>query len=399
MSDHSAMFGLALSPSGAERWTECPASAILGADAESRETPYTEAGTLGHRMAELMWADEFAGMEGAAPDPANRKEVDALKARLDSGDYPHGGDETEAAARRWIDSVRAYGRIPGAAWKTYGSEWRLRGDGLFPGLHGTADFAGVLGIGGATSGVLIVSDLKLGTGVRVQAEENLQLLLYAWMLLRRMPDVKSVVLSIGQAFLDDGFSSWSVSRSGVEERIDDVVRPAIGELVRQLKGNVYGRPGRWCRWCPAAAGCRARRDRWFGLKEQDPPMLTAEELSGLVGELGPIRKWADAVEARAYELATGGGGLPGWGLQPGPGRRKVVDAERAIRAFENVGVAEEDIVQRRLKPLSALERQVPEGLALEDVLGDSMVVQPGKARLVRETKRMKDLFGLDGKEK
>ena len=398
MSDHSAMFGLALSPSGAERWTECPASAILGADAESRETPYTEAGTLGHRMAELMWADEFAGMEGAAPDPANRKEVDALKARLDSGDYPHGGDETEAAVRRWIDSVQAYGRIPGASWRTYGSEWRLRGDELFPGLHGTADFAGVLDIGGATSGLLIVSDLKLGTGVRVRAEENLQLLLYAWMLLRRMPDVKRVVLSIGQAFLDDGLSSWGVSRSGVEERIDDTVRPAIRELVRQLKGNVYGRPGRWCRWCPAAAECRARRDMWFGLEEQDPPALTAEELSGLVGELGPVRRWADAVEARAYELAVEGG-LPGWGLQPGPGRRKVMDTETAIRAFENVGVAEEDIVQRRLKPLSALEREVPEGLALEDVLGDSMVVQPGKARLVRETKRMKDLFGFNEKEK
>ena len=54
-----------LSPSSASRWINCPPSALINAEAGSRDTPYTREGTLAHAVCELKARKQF--LTGSGP--------------------------------------------------------------------------------------------------------------------------------------------------------------------------------------------------------------------------------------------------------------------------------------------------------------------------------------------
>lgn len=382
MSTHGTPDGLVLSPSGAGRWTQCPASAVLSRGLPDSSSVFAEAGTAGHALASALWED---------------RTVDAVRV-LEEFDrhpqWPASGLETLTAVHRWMTAVQELCPDDGR-WAEQHSELPLTGDYFWPGFHGTADFAGVFEHPGGRCHV--VSDLKLGKGVPVAAEGNLQLAVYAHMWLHDLgvgPDAE-LILQIGQTLRSGGVSQWRLSAGELEGFIDAYVRPALDELAWLVDhGRAYGRPGSWCRFCPAKAVCCALADESLRLSGEAPGVMTGRRLGEALDRLPEVKAWVAGVEDAARDRIASGGGVDGWTLKPGTTRRVVVDEATAVERLLEHGCGRDEIGVFRLKSLRDLTKAVGDG-NIDDVLGASVEVRQNKARLVKETDRVTELFRKD----
>lgn len=382
MSTHGTPDGLVLSPSGAGRWTQCPASAVLSRGLPNESSVFAEVGTAGHAMANALWEGRFLDVVLGSEEIDRRSE------------WPATGSETMTAVCKWQAAVQSLCPA-GGRWIETNSELPLTGDYLWPGFHGTADFAGVFEVDDELFHV--VSDLKLGRGVPVAAEENLQLAIYAhmWLHDKSLEPSSKVVLQIGQTVRAGGVSEWRLTVGGLDEFVGSRVRPALDELARLIgHEQVYGRPGSWCRFCPAKGACCALADEALRLSGEAPGVMTGLQLGEALDRLPEVRAWVAAVEDAARDRLVSGGGVDGWVLKPGTARRVITDEAAAVDRLLGYGCCRDDIGVFRLKPLKDLTRAVGKG-SVDDVLGDAVGVRQNKARLVKEVGRVAELFGKD----
>ena len=169
-----------LSASAAHRWMACPGSPEAEAASPDVASPYAQEGTVAHELAALALTDPMAyavAMGRGSPLPV-------------SGVVPD--EEMREAVSGYVEYI---GKLRGRKFveqRVDLSEWVSGG-------FGTAD-AIVL-----HRRTLHVIDLKYGRGVRVDASNNPQLLLYAlgaMALVADFVDVRQVVLTIYQPRLD-----------------------------------------------------------------------------------------------------------------------------------------------------------------------------------------------------
>lgn len=383
MSIHGTPDGLVLSPSSAGRWTECPASAVLARGVPSESSVFAEAGTAGHAVAECLW----------------KGDRESLPARLAVFDE-HPGWPLDAAgalraAQRWIDAVN--GLLPvGTPWTAKAGELPLEDDLIWPGFHGTADFAGRFEADGS---VWVISDLKLGRGVSVRAEENLQLALYAKMLLDSVPHdpTDRLILQIGQVLCEDGVSAWELTAAELAEFHAERIAPALEDLRRVLRvDKPYGRPGPWCRWCPVLDTCRAVADERARLTMRTPGLMTPEEMAEAIGVLPRIKNWLSEFETTARERVREHS-VPGWTLAPGGSRVVVTDPDAAAQRLRRVGYDDDVFLEHRLMGTSKLRGLL--GDDFDRVLGSVIERRDNRPRLVKEEHRVVELFGDEKEER
>lgn len=258
-----------------------------------------------------------------------------------------------------------------------------------PGVWGTAD-AVVM-----APGRLHVLDLKFGRGVRVSAESNPQLRLYALGALRGLEGllddsvVAEVTMTIVQPRLGarsdetisrlelERWAGWAQARA---EMTDDPQAPLCPSESA-------------CRWCPAAGACEALRDHSlraaFGdgdepaaIDPEDTPDL-GERVADALAQVPLVEQWVRSVKGLADDLARADS-LPGYHLEPGRSRRKVVDAERLVEALVAGGYSEDQITSRDVLGITALTKVVGrstldaltgEGLPIESVAGPDKLVK------------------------
>ena len=383
MSIHGTPDGLVLSPSSAGRWTECPASAVLARGVPSESSVFAEAGTAGHAVAECLWK-------------ADQKSLPARLAVFDEHpDWPLDAAGALRAARQWIDAVN--GLLPaGTAWTVKASELPLTGDSIWPGFHGTADFAGRFEADGP---VWVISDLKLGKGVPVRAEENLQLALYAKMFLDSVPHdpADRLILQIGQVLREGGVSAWELTAAGLAEFYAERVTPALKDLRRVLKvGEPYGRPGSWCRWCPVLDTCRAVADERARLTLRAPGLMTPEEMAEAIRALPRFKSWLSEFEAAA-RVQVRERSVPGWTLAPGGSRVVAADPDVVVQRLREAGYDDGEFLERRLVGTPKLRRLL--GDDFDKVLGPAVERRDNRPRLVEEGQRAAELFGGEKEEK
>lgn len=381
MSIHGTPDGLVLSPSSAGRWTECPASAVLARGVPSESSVFAEAGTAGHAVAECLWKED-------------RESLPARLAVFDEHpDWPLDAAGALQAARRWIDEVNELLPV-NADWTAKASELPLTDDSIWPGFHGTADFAGRFEDDGP---VWVISDLKLGRGVPVRAEKNLQLALYAKMFLDSVPHdpTDRLILQIGQVLREDGVSTWELTAAELAAFHAERIAPALEDLRRVLKvGEPYGRPGPWCRWCPVLDTCRAVADERARLTLRAPGLMTPEEVAEAIRALPRIKNWLSEFETVVRERVREHS-VPGWTLAPGGGRVVVTDPDAAVQRLRETGYDDGEFLDHRLVGMPKLRKLL--GDDFDEVLGSVVEWRDNRPRLVEEELRVAELFG-DKKE-
>lgn len=215
---------------------------------------------------------------------------------------------------------------------------------------------------------LYVSDLKYGRGVKVYAERNPQLCLYALGALEEhdwLHAFDRVVIRVSQPRLDH-FDVW--------ETTPDELR-YIGAYLKQrftlaLEPDApFGPDEKACQFCKLKPTCPALYQRalelshgWFEnlaepeitvpntkpdfpLSTPDPHALTTEQLALVLDNADMIRNFIDAAEAHALYMLLHGRPVP---------NRKVVEG-RSVRKIANVSGYENHLRENGVEPFKPQE--------------------------------------------
>lgn len=237
-----------LGASGAERWMQCPGSVALLREltitAESDAPDYRRDGTAAHAAAAyLVTHPSFEAWELIGQkfeDGANGEiELDA---------------EMATAIQLYHDTLKPSIAASDEAGLRTMIEYPISSP-VHKDFYGTCDCAVIVpGQGFHKQEDLEVTDFKYGEGIQVDAEENPQLMYYAFGVLQEAPDAVNVKLRIVQprGFHEDGpVREWDTTAAHIRDWAENVLVPAMHrtELDNALDA------GPWCRFCPAKLVC------------------------------------------------------------------------------------------------------------------------------------------------
>lgn len=258
-------------------------------------------------------------------------------------------------------------------------EQRLDFSHVVPGGFGTGDCVII------AEPLLQIIDLKYGQGVLVKAERNPQLMLYALGALNAfgsLYDIDEVAVTIYQPRRSN-VSTWRVPVAELEAWAEQVVKP---RAVLAASGDGDFASGEWCRFCKLNPTCRTRAEANLALAKHEfapPAELDDDEIAAVLAQLPQLKAWAADVEAYALSLAVNQGKRwSGFKLVEGRSIRKYTDEAAVAQKAEAAGVT--DIYERRLKTITALEKQLGKKRFTE-LLGDLVVKPAGKPALVPES--------------
>jgi len=266
-----------LSASSAHRWVRCPASVLECKDILDTTNSFAEEGTLAHELAEKF-------LRGEAYDNSRYTE-EMIKHAEDYKAYVQTmtSDGDKVLVEQLVDysCVTAVRKIDGEVDS-----------------FGTAD---CIIIGPDT---VTVIDYKYGQGIRVDAEENLQMILYG--LGSLTPSTKKLKLCIFQPRLDH-VSEWEVNPRSLSDIEIDIY--AAAQAVAKKK-PVY-EAGEHCRYCKIAGSCKVREkyigDTMFDDAEEFKSVaMDQDEIEKVLLRLDDVEDWVKAVRLEAYARALNG---------------------------------------------------------------------------------------------
>ena len=371
-----------LGASSAHRWLACPPSATLEERIRERNGEATSEaaaeGTLAHSLVELKLNRLLAGKKSGKAtleiknDPLYRPVME---------DYTdeYIGYVLEIFAQAQVDSPDA----------KLMSEMRVDFSDIVPGGFGTTDTIII------ADNTMHVIDFKYGEHVKVEAEKNPQLRLYAWGANRAfgmLYDIRTVVTRIVQPRMEST-TTETIPMWELEDWAYDVVQPIAQ---RAANGEGEFNPGEHCFFCKAQSTCRAYAERQMALTAYafcDPVELTDEEIADLLPKVDEIVRWASKLKDYALDQAVRHEHiLPGYKLVEGRANRKITDTRLAAYKLRQHGL--EDDQMYTLKGIGDLEAVVGKK-ALSELLGGLIHKPQGKPVLVPVTDKRPALSSAD----
>jgi hypothetical protein len=237
-----------------------------------------------------------------------------------------------------------------------------------------------------------VVDYKYGKGVKVFAEENKQMSIYARSALEEYDltgwvqgDTK-VVMHIyqprcrkeeGEGPASVWETTWDHLRLFTER---DIAVPA--QLIKDRTTHLlkFVPSDSTCRWCPAAAWCEARAEQIVTgmpvvrrmtkaepITPTPPEQITDENMAQVLAHIPSVRKWMDQVEEYAEKRAKTGNPVPGTKLVEGRGTRSWSDVKKAMDASFALGVDPiEEVENPVLSPFALEEKMKAAGVKKKD---------------------------------
>jgi hypothetical protein len=361
-----------LSPSSASRWLACTPSARLEQQYPDRAGVAAEEGTLAHALSDLVL--NFHLMRVSHERFRTVLAVIELNKLYDSSMAEHCGQYV-TFVMEMLSEAQAH--TPDALIFL---EQKLNLTDYVPGGFGTGDVVII------ANGTLHIIDLKYGKGVQVSAVNNKQMMLYALGALREFDflyDIDTVRMTIHQPRIDN-YSSFEMS-------IKDLKAWAAADLVPRAALAFEGKgefvTGEHCRFCKAAAVCKANADENLKLAKYDfseGTLLSAVEVADILSRVDRFTKWLTAVEDYALDQAISHGvHWPGYKLVEGRSVRTFTDADK-VGALLLTAYDESEVFNKKIKGLGDLEKLLSKE-GFNKLLGDYIVKPPGKPTLVPET--------------
>lgn len=364
-----------LSASGASRWLNCTPSAKMSEGIPNETSPYAEEGTLAHELSENIIRYKLGLIDQKS---YNEKTMELRRSKIYTTDIE---DEVTPYVELVLEQVAEARAMSSDALVMV--EQKVSLEAYIQEGFGTCDLIII------ADGVMYVTDLKFGKGVRVSAVENSQLKLYAVGALEEfgmLYDIETIRLTISQPRLD-AVSIWDVPAEDLLIWAEDFVKPQA-DLAFEGKGD--HNPGDWCRFCKAKVFCPALKEEALFIAEADfDPNLSNEEEDELlqVFEVADrITNYLESVKAHIYKRALEGRKFPGYKLVEGRSTRRIEDESKAIAVLKRAGYDESVYLNKIVKLMGLGDLKKYLGEANRDkLLGDLIVKPEGKPSLVPES--------------
>lgn len=300
-----------LGASKAHRWLNCPASVQIEATLPDQSSFYAAEGTAAHTLAEMSLESQ------KPPEDYIGVEVEGFIV-----------DEVMAYhVAEYVDYCNAK-----SGYKHY--ELKVDYSKYAQGGFGTADCVVV------DKNVVHVIDLKYGSGVKVSAQQNEQLMLYAvgTLLDPNIKGVDTVHMTIVQPRMDN-IDTYKVAAKDLLQWAEEVVAPAA---LKALSPDPKFAPStKACRFCKAKSTCRALAKHNYEVTLSDfdnlneplvvqiPNTLTPHELGLLLPKMDFLISWARSIQAESKRLLERGGIVSGYKLVAGRNRRQWINEEKS----------------------------------------------------------------------
>lgn len=428
MTNHDAEHSL-FSASGSAGWMVCHGKLALEAGRNS-DSAYADEGTAAHELAKWVLTARIDGLKtGKRVTAAN---YHGTKIRVASGREFIVDDEmveavddyvdsfmiwTAGNAERWVEQRVHYHEALGVEkHEAYGT-----GDGLA--ILFDAPALEVDGVAFGPGDELQIHDLKYGRGVRVDAEDNSQMRLYALGALWEygfLADVTRVRMVIHQprknhrseeVITTDELLAWAAQLPAIAMKVKDTIEVfnSYGRREDQIEAIKYDlQPSdKGCRWCEAKAHCPAllgevseavgdRRvasvEEFADLTIEDPATAPTpgDNYAGHVyAKLPLIRAWVDAMEAdinrrvfNGAEIADPDGGVLKVVEGP-PGNRAWRDAKAAEGELLGLRLSRKDITTEKLISPAAVEKALKRNPAAWEKMQNHIYRPPGRKYVTR----------------
>lgn len=390
-----------LGASSAHRWLNCPPSVRLTENMPDTESPYAAAGTLAHEIAEFKARKYFL-------EPMPSRTYNSRMKKLQASEHYDKG--MDSATDTYLEHLKAramsYPTQPSVAL-----EVQVDFSDIVPEGFGTAD---CIMIG---SSVLDVIDYKNGSGVLVEAENNPQMMLYAWGALNLYrpifgDSIHTVHMSIVQPNAG-GVREWECSVAALTKWAIGAAKPAAANAWGG-KGDFAS--GDWCRFCKAKAQCSARAAKMLELEpmvgvdaegafsspkmiaarafadgmmkaqgKEPPHLLSDTEVGDILTRARNIAAWVKDLEAYALTATLEGRQITGWKAVEGRGARDWIGGtDTAFPALQANGIDEALLYERKPVSVAGLEKSLGKKTFSEAAEG-LWAKSPGKPTLVPES--------------
>lgn len=365
-----------LSPSSSKRWLNCPPSARLAESVENKSSVYADEGTLAHEIAQN--ALELWDRDLYYP------EIDELPVPDDLAKSPYFSEDMVRHVGSYVDFVvnefhamhkeETGGNVIGYWEATFDLSKYI------PESFGSSD-ATLL-----SPTILHVIDLKYGAGVKVSAQSNTQLMIYALGMLNTIPeaqrgDIKEVRMSIVQPRLDH-YDTLTMSANDLLVWGEKVLKPKAKVA---WEGGGEQKIGDHCQFCPLKAQCRAQYDAITSDfdEECEPLLMTDEEIVEMIGKIDRYRSWINSFDQFVYQEAMNGKKWAGYKLVEGRSSRKITDPDKVRNELLDEYL-EDEIMNISLKGITDLEKLLGKKVFAAR-FGKYLKSQPGAPKLVPES--------------
>lgn len=331
-----------LSPSAAHRWMHCTAAPRLEANVQDNETSYAQEGTLAHAYC----ADKLKSFF-SLPTDAELEEMKRLDDRYHTGEMDEYTDTYFTIVMEKFNCART--TTKDAQLKI---ETKLDFSKYVPEAFGTADAIII------ADGCLEIIDFKYGKGVRVSAEENPQMLIYALGAYEAYSfeyNINRVRMTIIQPRIDN-LSEYELTTA-------ELLKWAALKLAPKAKEAFDGGkqlPGEWCQFCRVKCNCKALTMQCVDTADQfdNLKLVSKDDLQNIVlPRIATIKTWLAGIEEFALTQALAGIEYAGYKIVEGRSNRKITDPDKVGSILYIEGFDESDYLKpAELRTITDLEK-------------------------------------------
>jgi len=304
-----------LSASGAKKWLNCSASINLESNFADKTSQYAEEGTRAHDLCELKLKLDLKLI--------NKREFNKSLKKLEYD------VEMEEHSDTYVNYIKSQiNRLKSStSWLETYIEKKLDYSNWVKGGFGTVDFLII------SDDTVVIIDFKYGQGVRVSAENNEQLKIYALGAIQEygwLADFKYVELHIVQPRIDN-IDSFKMSAVELLEFGEFAKERAL--LTEDI--NALCSVGTWCDsgFCKARPQCKKyneHKTELLNYEYKNPNLLTDDEIEDIVNVGEKLSNWAKMVKEFALDKALSGTNFSSLKVVEGKSNRRYISSDEDI---------------------------------------------------------------------